>query len=89
VPEARGSTIASPINVRARGARLHGRGSVITLPRAAVEAVDTTGAGDCFDAGFIAGRVPAGIRQDCHARRGFLRLSFYRAPATVSPAFRP
>jgi fructokinase len=31
--------------------------SVVQLPSVAKEIVDTTGAGDCFDAGFIAGLV--------------------------------
>jgi sugar/nucleoside kinase (ribokinase family) len=41
----------------ARGASAIAGGAVVTAEAAEVETVDTTGAGDSFDAGFIAGRL--------------------------------
>jgi len=38
-----------------RGCRVYSHDGVFDVPGFAVEAVDPTGAGDCFDAGFISG----------------------------------
>ena len=49
----------------ARGARLVGRGGTVESPAPAVDAVDATGAGDSFDAGFIAGLLAGRPAEEC------------------------
>ncbi len=53
------------IKCGARGARLLWEGKRYDAPAQAVEAIDTTGAGDCFDAGFIAALLSGWGPQDC------------------------
>ncbi|MGZ6545879.1 MAG: PfkB family carbohydrate kinase, partial [Actinomycetota bacterium] len=47
----------------AQGARIHRNGMIIDVPAPAVEAVDTTGAGDCFN-GVLAARLAEGRTLD-------------------------
>jgi sugar/nucleoside kinase (ribokinase family) len=49
----------------ARGATLISRGGTAESPAPAVEAVDATGAGDSFDAGFIAGLLAGRPAEEC------------------------
>jgi sugar/nucleoside kinase (ribokinase family) len=59
---ARGARVAV-MKLGARGCAIYGRGEEIVCPAFDVQAKDTTGAGDCFVAGFLAaliqGRTPA------------------------------
>ena len=49
----------------ARGARLVGRGGTVESRAPVVDAVDATGAGDSFDAGFIAGLLAGRPAEEC------------------------
>ncbi len=53
------------VKLGSRGAMLYWDGRVLRCPPYPVEAVDTTGAGDCFDAGFIYGWLRGEAPDDC------------------------
>jgi fructokinase len=54
----------------AQGATAHGAGGPVSVPAAAVEVVDTVGAGDTFNAGFLAGLADAGALDKASVRAG-------------------
>lgn len=57
------------VKMGARGAMMRGREGTIAVPALHVEAVDTTGAGDAFNAGFIDGLLDGEAGEEC-LRRG-------------------
>jgi sugar/nucleoside kinase (ribokinase family) len=72
----------------ARGCAVFARGEEFSMPAFAAEAVDTTGAGDCFAAGFLAGlargdALPESARLGCAA--GALSVSRVGAVTAISP----
>jgi sugar/nucleoside kinase (ribokinase family) len=48
-----------------RGCTVYSRAGKIDVPPYRVQEVDPTGAGDCFDAGFICGLLEARPLEDC------------------------
>jgi sugar/nucleoside kinase (ribokinase family) len=54
------------IKLGAEGAALgNAKGLVLTLPAPSVEAIDTTGAGDAFAAGFLSAELKGAMAEDC------------------------
>jgi sugar/nucleoside kinase (ribokinase family) len=57
------------VKLGARGAMMRGLDGTVAVPALRVDAVDTTGAGDAFNAGFIDGLLDGELAEEC-LRRG-------------------